>query len=90
MVPTGTEYSVFYLFTEHFGLRYSMRVENDCSAINDTHFTGSCKHLVGNYLIQCTYSKYRLSSTSGNREMEQLYTTSQVSKYNKENEILSH
>ena len=48
MVPTGTEYSAFYLFTEHFGLGYTMRIENDCSAFNDTYYTGSCKNLVGN------------------------------------------
>ncbi|XP_023328262.1 uncharacterized protein LOC111701294 [Eurytemora carolleeae] len=46
MVPTGTEYSAFYLFTEHFGLGYTMRIENDCSAFNDTYYTGSCKNLV--------------------------------------------
>ena len=47
MIPSGPDYSAFYIFAEYFGLSYTMKAETRCTVINETHFTGGCKHIVG-------------------------------------------
>ena len=47
VIPSGPDYSAFYIFAEHFGLSYTMKAETRCTVINETHFTGACKHIVG-------------------------------------------
>ena len=49
VIPSGPDYSAFYIFAEHFGLSFTMKVEDRCIFGYDSNFTGGCKHIVGKF-----------------------------------------
>ena len=51
VIPSGPDYSAFYIFAEHFGLSFTMKVEDRCIFGYDSNFTGGCKHIVGKFAL---------------------------------------
>ena len=51
VIPSGPDYSAFYIFAQHFGLSFTMNIEDRCIFVNETHITGGCKHIIGKFYL---------------------------------------